>query len=145
MRGPSRVLRFRYPGTNLVRARTSEVDISVSAGATLRASRERVVNGGDVRFTGRVLGRHLPRTGKLVKLQAYSRGEWRTFATPRAHPRTGRWSHSYRFTATRGTVRYRFRAEIPREAGFPYARGTSRPVTVTCAASDALPVHGVST
>ena len=82
-RGPSRTLRFRYPGTNLVRARTSEVDISVSAGATLRASRERVVNGGDVRFTGRVLGRHLPATGKLVELQAYSRGEWRTFATPR--------------------------------------------------------------
>jgi hypothetical protein len=129
-RGPSRTLRFRYPGTNLVRGRTSEVDLSVQAGAILRASRRRVVNGGDVRFSGRVLGRNLPATGKLVELQAYSRGEWRTFATPRAHPRTGRWSHAYRFTATRGTVRYRFRAQIPREAGFPYSRGASRPVTV---------------
>ena len=33
--------------------------------------------------------------------------------------------------ATRGTVRYRFRARVPRESGFPYTAGTSRYVYVT--------------
>ena len=45
--------------------------------------------------------------------------------------KTGRWSYRYRFTATRGTVRYRFRARVPREAGFPYTSGASRRVPVT--------------
>jgi hypothetical protein len=130
LRGPSRVLRFRYPGTALVRARTTEVDIHVKAGSTMRSSRKRVVNGDEVVFRGKVLGRPLPATGKLVKLQAYSRGRWLTFATPRASANTGRWSYRYRFTATRGTVRYRFRAELPREAGYPYDAGSSRRVSV---------------
>jgi hypothetical protein len=130
LRGPSRALRFRYPGTRLVRARTSEVEIHVKATTTIRSSRTRVVNGDEVTFRGRVLGRPLPSTGKLLKLQAYSRGRWLTFATPRANALSGRWSYRYRFTATRGTVRYRFRAEVPTESGFPYKRGTSRSVRV---------------
>jgi hypothetical protein len=130
LRGPSRVLRFRYPGTPLVRARTTEVELRVKAGTTMRANRDRVVNGDEVVFRGRVQGRPLPSTGKLIQLQAYSRGTWLTFATPRASARTGRWSHRYRFTATRGTVRYRFRARLPREAGYPYDAGISRHVSV---------------
>jgi hypothetical protein len=130
LRGPSRILRFRYPGTAVIRARTAEVEIHVKATSTMRASRDRVVNGDEVVFRGRVQSTPLPPTGKLVKLQAYSRGSWLTFATPRADPNTGRWSYRYRFTATRGTVRYRFRAAIPREAGYPYDAGTSRRVAV---------------
>ena len=90
-----------------------------------------VVNGEDITLRGRVLGRPLPAVGKLVQLQAFSRGKWLTFATPRANPSSGRWSYDYRFTATRGTVRYRFRARVPRESGFPYASGASRYVHVT--------------
>lgn len=131
LRGPSRSLRFRYPGTALVRARTAEVDIRVEATTTMRPNRRRVVNGDEVRFRGRVRGRPLPSTGKLIQLQVFSRGTWLTFATPRAGARSGRWSYRYRFTATRGTVRYRFRARLPREAGYPYDAGTSRPVNVT--------------
>jgi hypothetical protein len=135
LRGPSRVLRFRYVGSPLVRARTTEVEIRVEASTTLETSRKSVVNGEDVVLRGRVLGRALPSVGKLVQLQAYSRGSWITFATPRADSRTGRWSYRYRFTATRGTVRYRFRARVPREAGFPYNAGVSRFAYVT--------VHGL--
>jgi protocatechuate 3,4-dioxygenase beta subunit len=126
LRGPSRVIRFRYVGSPLVRARTAEVEIQVRATTTFRTDRKRVVNGEDIVLSGRVLGQSLPSTGKLVQLQAYSRGRWITFATPRADPTTGRWSYRYRFTSTRGTVRYRFRARVPREAGFPYTAGTSR-------------------
>ncbi len=130
-RGASRTLRFRYPGTSIVRARTSQVTLAVRARTTLRSSRAHVVNGDDITLRGRVLGKPLPTVGKLVQLQAFSRGKWLTFATPRAKPSTGRWSYDYRFTATRGTVRYRFRARIPRESGFPYTSGTSRHVFVT--------------
>jgi hypothetical protein len=130
LRGPSRVLRFRYPGTALVRARTTEVEIKVTATSTLRTSRTSVVNGDEIVLRGRVLGRPLPAVGKLVQLQAYSRGSWLTFATPRASAASGRWSYRYRFTATRGTVRYRFRTRVPPEAGFPYASGASRSVHV---------------
>jgi hypothetical protein len=130
-RGPSRVLRFRYPGTRLVRARTARVDVHVRGRTTLRTNRREVVNGEDIKLSGRVLGGQLPRVGKLVQLQAFSRGKWLTFATPRADAVTGRWSYGYRFTSTRGTVRYRFRARVPRESGFPYSSGTSRYVYVT--------------
>jgi hypothetical protein len=123
--GPSRTLRFRYPGTAVVRARSTEVDIRVRAASTIRVNRRRVVNGEDVVLSGRIRGGPLPSVGKLVQLQAYSRGRWLTFATPRADRGTGRWSYRYRFTSTRGTVRYRFRARIPQEAGFPYIVGHS--------------------
>ena len=83
------------------------------------------MNGEDIVLRGRVRGRPLPDVGKLVQLQAYSRGRWLTFATPRADARTGRWSYRYRFTATRGTVRYRFRARVPTESGYPYTVGAS--------------------
>jgi hypothetical protein len=131
LRGPSRTLRFRYAGTPIVRARTAEVTIRVEATTSMRPNRRRVVNGDEIRFRGRVRGRPLPSTGKLVQLQVYSRGTWLTFATPRASARSGRWRYRYRFTATRGTVRYRFRARLPQEARYPYEAGTSRPVGVT--------------
>ena len=130
LQGPSRTLRFRYPGTAVVRARTAEVDIRVKASSTMGVDRRRVVNGEDIVLSGRVRGGPLPSVGKLLQLQAYSRGRWLTFATPRADRETGRWSYRYRFTATRGTVRYRFRARIPKESGFPYIVGHSRPVRV---------------
>jgi hypothetical protein len=130
LRGPSRILRFRYPGTPIVRARTTEVDLRVKGTSTFGVNRRRVVNGEDIVLRGRVRGGPLPTVGKLVQLQAYSRGRWLTFATPRASRETGRWSYRYRFTATRGTVRYRFRARIPQEAGFPFISGMSRSVHV---------------
>jgi hypothetical protein len=130
LRGPSRLLRFRYPGTPIIRARATEVDLRVKGSSTLAVNRRRVVNGEDIVLRGLVRGGPLPAVGKLVQLQAYSRGRWLTFATPRAGRGSGRWAYRYRFTATRGTVRYRFRARIPQEAGFPYISGVSRSVGV---------------
>ena len=87
-------------------------------------------NGDAVTFSGRLLGRPLPDGGKLIDLQVKLRGRWRTFATPRTDA-AGRWSYPYRFEATRGLVRYRFRARIRREAAYPYELGHSRIVRVT--------------
>ena len=45
LRGPSRILRFRYPGTATIRARSRQVELRVRAVTSLRVSQERVVNG----------------------------------------------------------------------------------------------------
>jgi len=131
LRGPSRTLKFRYPGTATIRSRAAEVELGVRASSSFRVNRSRVVNGEEVRFHGRLKGRQSGDTGKLLYLQVYTRGRWSTFATPRANSISGRWSEPYRFSATRGVVRYRFRVLIPREASFPYETGTSRSVRVT--------------
>lgn len=114
-----------------VRPRNADVDLRVRASTTLRVGPRRVVNGEYVTFRGRVRGAPLPSGGKLVELQAYAGGRWRTFALARARPTTGRWVHRYRFAATRGRVRYRFRARVRREDNYPFHTGTSRRVRVT--------------
>lgn len=131
LRGPSRTLRFRYPGTPTIRSRTTEVDLRVRAATTIRASRRFAVTGEYVTFRGRLKAGPVPVDGKLVELQVWARERWRTFATTRARGGDGRWSYRYRFDATRGRITYRFRARIRREATYPYHAGKSRRVRVT--------------
>ena len=89
-----------------------------------------MAQGGRVRFSGRLGLRfaRVPRGGKLVDLQAFDRGRWRTFATARARGSKGAWRSTYRFGKSPG--RYRVRLRIRREAVFPYDLGYSRSVTV---------------
>jgi hypothetical protein len=124
--GAARVIRFRYPGTATTRPRVDEVELRVRAGVTLVPSRGRLRNGDTIVFRGELLGRPIPEAGKLLALQALTARGWRTFATPRARRRDGRWSHRYHFTGTSATVRYAFRALAPTEASYPYAQGVSR-------------------
>jgi hypothetical protein len=104
--------------------------VRVPAAATIRASRRTVRNGQSVTFTGRLRGRPIPTAGKVVDLQAFYRGRWRTFATPRA-AFDGRWSYTYRFGATRGRVLYRFRLKVRPESAYPYELGYSKTTAVT--------------
>jgi hypothetical protein len=113
LRGPSRTLKFRYPGHR-------NDPLAHDAGGARRSrddhvprQPDRVVNGEEIRFHGRLKGRQRGETGKLLYLQVFTRGRWSTFATPRANRATGVWSEPYRFSATRGLVRYRFRVLIP--------------------------------
>ncbi len=130
LRGPSRFLRFRYTGTATVRPSTGDVELRIAAVSTLGASRRSVVNGEDVVFRGKIQGGNVPTTGKLIQLQVYSRGKWLTFATPHASARDGVWRYRYRFVATRGHVRYRFRARLPAESGYPFEPGVSPSIHV---------------
>ena len=95
---------------------------------TLKATR-RVRPGGKVRFRGRLKGRPVPKRGKLVELQAFDGGRWRTFAQPRSKP-DGRYRSAYRLRRTFGPRTFRFRARVRREAGYPYELGYSRRVSV---------------
>jgi len=63
-------------------------------------------------------------------MEAFDRGYWRKFATVRTTAE-GRWSYTYRFVATHGTVTYPMRALIQREAAYPFETGASRAVEVT--------------
>jgi hypothetical protein len=128
--GASRTLDFRFEGTGSLYPSERALRLLVPASTTLRPSRRAVLNGRSVTFRGRLRGRPFPATGKLVNLQVHYRGRWRTFATPRANSR-GAWKFTYRFQATHGLIRYRFRAQVKREAAYSYELGYSKPVTVT--------------
>jgi len=125
--GTSRKVRLAYcaPGGGAVK----DLRIKVTASSSLRANRRSVSNGQKVMFRGRLTGRPVPRVGKLVEVQAFFRSHWRTISTTRT-TRTGLWHFAYRFGGTRGRVRYRFRAFIPAENGYPYEPGASSPASV---------------
>src|SRR5215211_4729353 len=126
----TRTIRFLYLGTRLALPAQREVVLRVPAFSTLRASRRRARNGQAVTFRGRVRSFPIPAIGKLVELQAHFRGHWRTFSTVRTGS-DGRWRFRYRFGGTVGRVRYRFRAVLPAEGGYPFETGLSRTVKVT--------------
>jgi hypothetical protein len=133
-KGPSRSIRIRYGGTTQIRSATKILSLNVRSLTSMRPNHKRRVNGEAVRFHGRIKTGRIPEHGKLVEVQVYVRGEWRTFATTRAG-RRGSWSYDYRFDGTRGNQTYRFRARVPLETGYPFATGRSRVVRVR--------VHGV--
>jgi hypothetical protein len=85
--------------------------------------------GGRVRFRGKLLGHPIPKVGKLIDLQAFDGGRWRTFKTLRAR-RTGAFRGSYRFQHTFSARTFKFRARARRESRYPYALGVSRTVRV---------------
>jgi hypothetical protein len=57
-------------------------------------------------------------------------GEWQTFRTWLTDAQ-GRWRVPYRFRRTCGLTRYRFRARLPAEAGYPFETGLTRPLGVS--------------
>jgi hypothetical protein len=126
--GTNRLVRVRYVGSELTRPASTILRLHVTASSSMRARPQLVLNGGSTTFSGKLRGL-VPKGGKLVALQAFFRGHWRTFATPRTDAR-GAWRSAYRFEATRGRVRYRFRVLIPSEPAYPYASGRSRPISV---------------
>lgn len=125
----NRVLRFKYAGSRRIRGSTGDVRLEVPASTSMTAAPRHLLNGQTVTFDGRVRSNPVPATGKLIEIQAYFRGRWRTISTTRSDA-SGRWRFPYRFGATVGTVRYRFRARLPVEGGYPFATGRSRVVIV---------------
>jgi hypothetical protein len=126
-RGTSRRVRVTYCGRDGGHFR--DLRLRAKPVVAFKSNRRGVRNGRSVVFSGRMRSRPIPRGGKLVELQAFFRGRWRTFQTLHTR-RTGTFRFSYWFGGTRGTVRYRFRAVAPREGGYPYTTGASRRVTV---------------
>jgi hypothetical protein len=85
--------------------------------------------GQSIRFRGRLLGKPIPRGGKLVVLEARSPGSrWIEFREIRSDGR-GRFHAGYRFRFP-GPTRYQFRAVSEPESDYPFAHGGSNVVGV---------------
>jgi hypothetical protein len=122
-------LRFVYQGSPLTLPTASDVSLFVPAVAALRARPRHVRNGQAVHFVGRLHSLPAPPAGKLIELQVVLSGEWQTFRTTLTDSQ-GAWRVPYRFRRTCGVTRYRFRARLPAEAGYPFETGVTRPVRV---------------
>jgi hypothetical protein len=67
----------------------------------------------------------------VVVLQANAPGSRRWITFRKATTDTnGAFRSSYRFTSTTRPTRYRFRALVPSQAGYPWVEGESDPVSV---------------
>ncbi len=104
----------------------------VRAGVALRARRHTVTPHGRIRLSGRLLGRPIPRRGKVVEIRARGRGEkrWITFKTVRSD-RRGRFAVTHRLTQGYRNVTYEFQAVARYDAAYPYERGASNVERVT--------------
>ncbi|MGH2802211.1 MAG: carboxypeptidase-like regulatory domain-containing protein [Thermoleophilaceae bacterium] len=123
--GPSRRVWFVHRSAR--GAAAASVRVRVRAPVSLRGSRRRLRTGQTLVLNGRA-GARAPR-GLLVELQARRGRRWQTFGTTNTR-RGGRFRYSYRFTRTLGVQVYRLRARVPRQRGYPFAPGGSRPVRV---------------
>ena len=128
-RGASRTLRVSFAGDALLLPAIARASVRRAARARFRVTPRAVPAGGAVRLHGRLRGGHVPRTGKLVELQAQVGAGWRTFATVRTD-RRGRFHHIHRFLPMSGGRTYSFRLRIPRESAYPFELSASRPLAV---------------
>jgi hypothetical protein len=132
--GASRRLEVSFAGDGgLAPATHPPLDLRVRAALTLAVSPPRLRTGQSMHLVGRVLGRGapIPRRGKLIAIQYLDRdaGRWRPALVIRSDA-TGRFHADYRFRYITGAARIRLRATALPEADWPYAPGSSAPVTV---------------
>jgi len=132
--GTSRTVLVAFHGGGGLRpAQGRPLALKVRAAVTLTAVPPRLRTGDSVTLSGRVRPgpARIARRGKLVTIQYLERasGAWRPALVVRTDAR-GRFRDRYRFRYVTGAARIRLRATALPEAGWPYAAGSSPPVTV---------------
>jgi hypothetical protein len=133
--GTSRRIDVAFHGDHgFAPARPRSLTLRVRAGVTLAADPTDLHTGDSVNLRGRVrLGpAHVSGRGKLVAIQYLERAtkRWRPALVVRTDAQ-GRFDTSYRFRYVTGVARIRLRATAPAEGGWPFARGSSLPVTIS--------------
>lgn len=125
--GPNRqlIVAYRHDADQLER----HLRYFAHARPTLHASPPQLRNGDSVHFRG-LLPKPDP-DGRVVVLQANVAGSerWITFHRATTNAK-GKFRSQYHFSSTTHTTRYRFRALVPRQAGYPWVEGHSKPVKV---------------
>jgi hypothetical protein len=123
-----------HGGGGLAPARGRPLTLRVRAGVSLTADPTDLRTGESVHLRGRVrLGpARVPGRGKLIAIQYLERAtkRWRPALVVRTGAE-GRFDTGYRFRYVTGVARIRLRATAPAEGGWPFARGSSSPVTIT--------------
>lgn len=132
--GPSRRIAVVFPGdAGLEPASRAPLELRVRSGVSLRAAPLSLRTGEVVRLSGRVRGRGaaIPRRGKLVAIQYLEAAthRWRPVLVTRSD-HGGRFHARYRFRYVEGAAAIRLRATALAEERWPYAPGSSAPVTV---------------
>jgi hypothetical protein len=132
--GPSRRIAVSFPGDGgLEAASRPSLDLRVRSGVSLNVAPLALKTGQAVRLSGRVRSRGapVPRRGKLVAIQYLEAAthRWRPVLVTRSD-HGGRFRARYRFRYVSGTASIRLRATALAEERWPYAPGSSRPVTV---------------
>jgi hypothetical protein len=132
--GPSRRVGVVFAGDGgLEPALRPGLALRVRAGVTLRAQPLSLRTGEAVRLSGRVRSRSaaVPRRGKLVAIEYLeaATGRWRPVLVTRSDHH-GRFRARYRFRYVSGVASIRLRATALAEERWPYAPGSSAPVTV---------------
>jgi hypothetical protein len=132
--GTSRRISVSFPGNDkLAAAGHRSLDLRVRSGVTLGAAPGTLLTGQSVHLSGRVRSRGapIPRRGKLVAIQYLESdtGRWRPVLVTRTD-HDGRFHARYRFRYVSGAARIRLRATALAEERWPYAPGSSPPVTV---------------
>lgn len=132
--GPSRRVTVTFAGeAALEPARRPGLELRVRSGISLRAVPRSLQTGEAVRLSGKVAGRGapLPRRGKLVAIQYFEQetGRWRPVLVTRSDHH-GRFHAHYRFRYVSGSAAIRLRATALAEERWPYAPGSSAPVTI---------------
>jgi hypothetical protein len=123
------VLRYRSHANDTVSIAEATLRVRVKAGVRLNVAPHTAARGRTVKLSGRLVGRPLPSTGKVVELQARSPGErWITFRTVRAS-RRGRFATRYTFRQS-GPALYLMRARVREADDYPYATGVSHTARV---------------
>jgi hypothetical protein len=119
--GPTRIFRvaYRYAGHQI---ESPSVYLDSSVLPTLTLTKSKLSNGRSVGFRGRIPGPGAQ--GRGVTMQAKVGKKWRSFKQLQTDS-TGRFKGKYRFTQTRGLVRYVFRALVKKQGGYPYSAGSS--------------------
>jgi hypothetical protein len=130
--GTARAIRFEYRHRRLLANPdvATKVELRVQAGATLKITPTHVRPRGTIRISGRLKGLPLPRSGKLVEIQAFEAGKWRAVGTARARGTAGRFALRYRFLRAGRGASFLIRARIRRDDSYPYYLGYSPRVRV---------------
>jgi hypothetical protein len=125
----SRTFRFVYSGSPSILPVDDSAELLVTGTSSISVNPKHVLNGQSVVFKGRVKGRPLPATGKLVQLQVKFDSGWQTFQTI-SSKLDGTWRIPYLFDRTCGKASFLFRAFLAAEEGWPLETGNSRTLTV---------------
>jgi hypothetical protein len=125
--GPNReiVVGYRHDSNQVAR----EVRYFARAEPSFTVNRPKVKNGSRVRFRGQLPGPS--EAGRVVVLQAGTVGSkrWITFRRATANT-TGAFHAAYRYRSTTRRTRYKFRAVVPRQSGYPFLAGASKAAMV---------------
>jgi hypothetical protein len=132
--GPSRQVSVAFDGDDgLDPARRPSLDLRVRAGVSLEVAPRSLTTGETLRLSGQVEDRAapIPRRGKLVEVQYLEEetGRWRPVLVTRSD-HDGRFHARYRFRYLSSAATIRLRATALAEERWPYAPGSSAPVTV---------------